>query len=60
MEQEQKLSVVDMIRRTGHNTAEFMEKVAAHIEQLEYEVTRLQDRVQTLEKENGTATNPTE
>ena len=58
--EEQKLSVVDMIRRTGHNTAEFMEKVAAHIEQLEYEVVTLRDRVQNLEKENGTASNPTE
>lgn len=51
--EEQKLSVVDMIRRTGHNTAEFMEKVAAHIEQLEQEVKRLQTRVEELETKNG-------
>jgi uncharacterized protein YceH (UPF0502 family) len=53
MAEEQKLSVVDMIRRTGHNTAEFMEKVAAHIEQLEYEVVRLNERVNQLESQNG-------
>lgn len=51
--EEPKLSVVDMIRRTGHNTAEFMEKVAAHIEQLEFEVVRLTDRVTQLEGQNG-------
>jgi uncharacterized protein YceH (UPF0502 family) len=50
--EEQKLAVVDMIRRTGHNTAEFMEKVAAHIEQLEYEVVRLTERVKQLEGQN--------
>lgn len=55
MAEEQKLTVVDMIRRAGHNNAEFMEKVAAHIEQLEYEVATLRERVQTLENQNGTA-----
>ena len=55
--EEQKMTVVDMIRKTGHNTAEFMEKVAAHIEQLEAEVLRLRERVQTLENQNGTTTN---
>lgn len=53
--EEKKLAVVDMIRRTGHNTAEFMEQVAAHIEQLEREVKRLQDRVTELEANNGSA-----
>lgn len=51
--EEKKLTVVDMIRRTGHNTAEFMEKVAAHIEELEKEVKRLQSRVDELETNNG-------
>lgn len=50
--EEQKMTVVDMIRRTGHNTAEFMEKVAAHIEQLEYEVVTLKERVKQLEGQN--------
>ncbi len=54
--EEKKLTVVDMIRKTGHNTAEFMEKVAAHIEQLEYEVTTLRARVEELEAKNGTTT----
>jgi len=46
-------SVPDMLRATGLNTAEFMQQVAAHVEFLEMEVTRLQDRVTQLEGEHA-------
>lgn len=46
-------SVSDMLRATGLNTAEFMQQVAAHVEFLEMEVTRLQDRVNQLEGEHA-------
>jgi hypothetical protein len=42
-------SVTEMLRITGGNTAQFMEAVALHIEKLEQEVIRLQQRVQELE-----------
>ena len=45
-------SVPDMLRATGLNTAEFMQQVAAHVEFLEMEVTRLQERVTQLEAAN--------
>jgi CheY-like chemotaxis protein len=46
-------SVSDMLRATGLNTSEFMQQVAAHVEFLEMEVTRLQDRVNQLEAEHA-------
>ena len=45
-------SVPDMLRATGLNTAEFMQQVAAHVEFLEMEVIRLQERVTQLEAAN--------
>jgi ubiquinone biosynthesis protein UbiJ len=42
-------SVPQMVRMTGANTAQFMEQVAEHIEKLEMEVARLQERVTQLE-----------
>lgn len=50
--EQEKPSVVDMLRTTGNNTAEFMDKVAAHIEKLEQEIIRLQLRVQELENDD--------
>ena len=48
-------SVPEMLRTTGRNTADFMGQIASHIEQLEYEVVRLQNRIIELEsKQNGT------
>jgi len=44
-----KPSVPTMLRITGANTSQFMEQVAAHIEQLEMEVARLTERVSELE-----------
>lgn len=42
-------TVVEMVKLTGANTAQFMEQVALHIEKLEYEVERLTARVKELE-----------
>jgi uncharacterized protein YceH (UPF0502 family) len=55
MAEERKLTVVDMLRTTGNNTAEFMDKVAAHIEGLEQEIIRLRHRVEELEAGNVNA-----
>jgi len=46
-------SVPEMLRATGLNTAEFMQQVAAHVEFLEMEVVRLQERVTQLEAEHA-------
>ena len=45
-------SVSDMLRITGNNTAEFMEQVAAHLDNLEAAIVQLQQRVVELEKAN--------
>jgi len=42
-------SVPQILRMTGGNTAQFMEQVALHVEKLEMEVARLQERVTELE-----------
>ena len=52
MTEEKRPTVVDMLRTTGNNTAEFMDKVAAHIEKLEQEVIQLRQRVQEMESNN--------
>jgi cell division septum initiation protein DivIVA len=52
MTEEKRTTVVDMLRITGNNTAEFMDKVAAHIESLEQEIIRLRHRVEELEAGN--------
>jgi peptidoglycan hydrolase CwlO-like protein len=43
------VTVAEMLRTTGNNTAEFMEQVAAHIEKLEEGIASLQSRVTELE-----------
>ena len=53
MTEEKRPTVVDMLRTTGNNTAEFMDKVAAHIEKLEQEIIRLEQRVQEMEMSNA-------
>ena len=52
MTEEKRPTVVEMLRTTGMNTAEFMDKVAAHIETLEKEVIQLRQRVQEMEISN--------
>jgi ketopantoate hydroxymethyltransferase len=49
MTNEQVVSVPDMLRVTGENTAEFMKQVADHIEKLESAVKQLEDRIKELE-----------
>ena len=43
--QQPKLSVSDMLRTTGTNTAEFMIQVAAHIDVLEQRIRDLEARL---------------
>ena len=43
------ISVAEMLRTTGQNTAQFMIKIAEHVESLENEIRRLADRVAELE-----------
>ena len=38
-----------MLRMTGSNTADFMARVAAHVDDLEHQVALLQERVTELE-----------
>ena len=49
---EPKISVAEMLRATGSNTQKFMEQVALHVEKLEMEVARLQERVDSYEAQN--------
>lgn len=42
-------TVGQMLRMTGVNNAQFLEQVAIHVEKLETEVARLQERVTELE-----------
>lgn len=42
-------SVAEMLRLTGDNTSKFMLHVADHIDKLEQEVLKLQNRVKELE-----------
>jgi hypothetical protein len=49
MTEENRPTVVEMLRTTGMNTAEFMEQVALHVEKLEMEVARLRERVADME-----------
>lgn len=42
-------SVAEMLRLTGDNTSKFMIHVADHIDKLEQEVVKLQNRIKELE-----------
>ncbi len=46
-------SVAQMLRVTGANTATFMEEVAKHVDKLESEILKLQQRIAELENTNG-------
>jgi hypothetical protein len=41
--------VIELLRITGKNTAEFMDRVADHIQRLEVEIENLQNRIIELE-----------
>jgi hypothetical protein len=49
------LSVSEMLKLTGSNTADFMERVAMHIDELENRVRLLQARVTELESQSNVA-----
>jgi hypothetical protein len=48
--------VIELLRITGKNTAEFMDRVADHIQRLEVEIENLQNRIIELE---GNQSDPT-
>lgn len=45
----QTISVSDMLKKTGENTANFMIRVSEHIDSLEAEIVKLQERISELE-----------
>jgi len=47
---ENKVTVAEMLRTTGINTAEFMSQVAAHIDKLEESIVQLTQRITELEE----------
>lgn len=48
-EEKKTITVTEMLRQTGSNTAFFMGKVAEHIEQLEAEIAQLRKRIEEFE-----------
>jgi hypothetical protein len=48
-EEIKELSVSDMLKLTGSNTADFMKRVADHIDDLEHQIVLLQERVTEFE-----------
>ena len=55
MSENKELSVSDMLRMTGSNTADFMVRVAAHVDDLEHQVVLLTERVAELESQANVA-----
>jgi len=45
----QTISVSDMLKKTGENTANFMIRVSEHVDNLEAEIAKLQTRISELE-----------
>jgi hypothetical protein len=45
--------VIELLRITGKNTAEFMDRVADHIQRLEVEIENLQNKIAELERTSG-------
>jgi hypothetical protein len=52
MSEQKEVSVSEMLKLTGVNTAEFMKQVADHIDKLEERIGALANRVQELESQN--------
>ena len=48
-EETKELSVSDMLKLTGTNTADFMKRVAEHVDELENRISMLQERIVELE-----------
>ena len=51
-EEQKKITVGEMLRLTGNNTAEFMKQIADHVDNLEATIVQLQLRIAELEKNN--------
>ena len=54
-EENKELSVSDMLKLTGTNTADFMKRVAEHVDELESRIRQLQERVTELESQSNVA-----
>lgn len=54
-EETKELSVSDMLKLTGANTADFMKRVAEHVDELESRILQLQERVTELESQSNVA-----
>jgi len=48
-EETKELSVSDMLKLTGTNTADFMKRIADHVDELENRISMLQERIVELE-----------
>ena len=48
-------TVVQMLRMTGTNTANFLEQIAEHIEMLEQQVAEARKRIEELESKQHAA-----
>ena len=47
---EQEIRISDMLRQTGENYSQFMQQVANHIDKIESQVIRLEQRILELEE----------
>ena len=47
---EQEIKISDMLRQTGENYSQFMQQVATHIDKIESQVIRLEQRILELEE----------
>ena len=47
---EQEIKISDMLRQTGENYSQFMQQVANHIDKIESQVIRLEQRILELEE----------
>jgi hypothetical protein len=51
-EETKDLSVSDMLKLTGSNTADFMKRIADHVDELENQISILKARISELEIQN--------
>ena len=51
-EETKELSVSDMLKLTGANTADFMKRIADHVDELENRISMLKARISELEIQN--------
>jgi hypothetical protein len=51
-EETKELSVSDMLKLTGSNTADFMKRIADHVDELENRISMLKARISELEIQN--------